>query len=80
MREARLKPEFADHYPGVPAGEWQSVGALLDRLVAQFLLARERSGAVLQGRLLDEEHFEFRGAADRPPDRPEGRTRRTDLS
>lgn len=78
MRETRLRPEYAGLYPGVAPGEWQPVGTLLDRLVAHLLLERERSGMVLRGRLLDEEHFEFRGVSPRPADLPEGRTRSTD--
>ncbi len=80
MRETRLRPEFAALYPGVAPDEWQPVGALLDRLVAHLLLGQERSSMVLRGRMLDEEHFEFRGVSPRPVDLPDGRTRSTDHS
>ena len=67
-REARLRPEHAAGYPGVRAGVWESAAVLVDRMVAARLL---RGGQVeIQGRVLSDEHFEFRGgtrpAASRP--------------
>ena len=58
-REARLLPEHALLYPGVPSGEWQSAAVLADRVLAGRLLRGACSA--LQGRVLVEEHFEFRG-------------------
>jgi hypothetical protein len=58
-REARLQPEHALFYPGVPVGEWMSAAVLADRILAGRLLRGACSA--LQGRVLMEEHFEFRG-------------------
>jgi len=58
-REARLLPEHAYLYPGVPAGEWLCAATLADRILAGRLLRGACSA--IQGRVLVEEHFEFRG-------------------
>jgi hypothetical protein len=58
-REARLQPEYAPLYPGVPVGEWLHAAVLVDRILAGRLLRGACSA--LQGRVLVEEHFEFRG-------------------
>jgi hypothetical protein len=72
-RQARLLPEHATLYPGVPAGEWRPIGELLDCVAAARLRSGRRSGELLRGRPLDDRHFEFRGGGDRPAgfaDRP----------
>ena len=58
IREARLRPEFADLYPAVEPGVWIPATA-----VGQKLLLWHLAKAVApQGeRLMGEEHFEFRG-------------------
>jgi hypothetical protein len=58
IREARLRPEFADLYPAVEPGVW-----LPATTVGQQLLLWHLAKAVTpQGeRLMGEEHFEFRG-------------------
>jgi hypothetical protein len=58
-REARLRPEFAPLYPGVPAGEWHRAALLADMVWARRL---ERGEAAFQWRerVLSVEHFEFR--------------------
>ncbi|HET6795563.1 MAG TPA: hypothetical protein VFH40_00270 [Gemmatimonadales bacterium] len=62
IREARLRPEYADLYPGVEAGVWlpaTSVGQ-------QLLLWHLATAATPQGdRLMTDEHFEFRGGLTR---------------
>jgi hypothetical protein len=60
-REARLKTEFASLYVGVPPGVWAPVTQVLDCVTAGRLLAGRQSGEFLQGRRLDDRHFEFRG-------------------
>jgi hypothetical protein len=65
-RQARLRPEYATHYPGVPAGEWRPIGELLDCVASARLRSGRRSGELLRGRPLDDRHFEFRGGGDRP--------------
>ena len=58
VREARLRPEFADLYPAVEPGVW-----LPATTVGQQLLLWHLAKAIApQGeRLMAEEHFEFRG-------------------
>ena len=62
IREARLRPEYADLYPGVEAGVWlpaTSVGQ-------QLLLWHLATAVTPQGdRLMTDEHFEFRGGLSR---------------
>jgi hypothetical protein len=57
-REARLHPEFADRYPNLPAGEWISAAVVADRVLARSLLVL--SGGHIRGRVLPDDHFEFR--------------------
>jgi hypothetical protein len=62
-REARLRPEFADAYPTIPAGRWVSaseIGARLLRYMAKGGIVPEGNG-----RLLRSDHFEFRGGMPR---------------
>ncbi len=63
IREARLRPEAAPLYPQIPAGVWlpaTDVGAKL--LLWQLKAPRP---VALGERLLDEQHFEFRGGLRR---------------
>ena len=81
MREARLKPEFAELYPALTPGQWEPAAKVAEAVLARLLLL-EISEAPLQDRILREEHFEFRGetpdgapqgAKSRPADKAEGR-------
>jgi len=58
-REARLKPEFAEQYPQLDAGNWAPAA----ELGAKVLLwqVQQQGTAALSSRILDERHFEFRG-------------------
>ncbi len=58
IREARLRPEYADLYPAVEPGVW-----LPATTVGQTLLLWHLAKAVTpEGeRLMGEDHFEFRG-------------------
>ena len=59
-REARLRPEFADRYPGVDPEVWYIAATLAEHLLARFL--REgAAGRAAPERIMDPEHFEFRG-------------------
>jgi hypothetical protein len=58
-REARLRPEYAARYPGIPVGVWQPAAVLCDRVLAGGLL--RGSGPGWRARVLPPEHFEFRG-------------------
>ncbi|HEX3236192.1 MAG TPA: hypothetical protein VHR41_18515 [Gemmatimonadales bacterium] len=74
IREARLRPEGADRYPGVPVGEW--VPAFRIAAEAQALAG----GAMAQSRqrLLADDVFEFRGGAPEMALRRRARTRWVD--
>ena len=69
MREARLRPEFADVYPELTPGQWEPAARIAEMVLARYLL--QRMTDVAADRALDESHFEFRGGADdeRPPRR-----------
>jgi len=60
LREARLKPEFAQLYPGVDPDVWYTAATLAEHLLARFL-RQDRSERSLPERILDDHHFEFRG-------------------
>jgi hypothetical protein len=59
LREARLRPQFAEFYPGVRAGEWMAAAVLADTVLADRLL--RGSAVAIRGRVLEEAHFDFRG-------------------
>ena len=58
-REARLKPEYAERYPQLEAGVWETAA----EIGAKVLLwqVQQQGTAALASRILDERHFEFRG-------------------
>ena len=61
MREARLKPEFASLYPEIEPGIWYPAALVSARRLARI---RSAGDAGSLARVLDEQHFDFRG--DRP--------------
>ena len=69
MREARLRPEFADMYPTLTPGQWEPAARVAEVVLARLLLL-ELGEAPLHDRILDEKHFEFRGET------PDGTPRR----
>jgi hypothetical protein len=77
MREARLRPEFADLYPSLTAGQWEPAARVAEAVLARLLLM-EISDAPLQDRVLREEHFEFRGESPDGAPRAPGSTRTAD--
>jgi hypothetical protein len=60
IREARLRPEFAEMYSGIEADTWFSAAGLAELLITR-LLQEGVSGEELPHRVLDPAHFEFRG-------------------
>ena len=64
-REARLRPEFADRYPGVDPAVWYIAATLAEHLLARFLREGE-AGRAPPERIMDPEHFEFRGETNVP--------------
>jgi hypothetical protein len=79
QRQARLRQEYAALYRGVPVNEWRPIGELLDCVVSARLRSGRCSGELLQGRPLDDRHFEFRGGHERPDGGEGDRTRVTDF-
>ena len=60
IREARLREEFAGDYAGIEPGVWFNAAGLAEQLITQLL----REGVPddeLPRRVLDPQHFEFRG-------------------
>ena len=73
MREARLKPEHASLYPEIEPGVWHPAALVSARRLARI---RSAGDAGSLSRVLDEQHFDFRG--DRPRLDLKRRTRRSD--
>jgi hypothetical protein len=63
VREARLRPDHAERYPGIEPGVWFNAATLAEHLDRR--LAREGGSAAAGPRVLSSEHFEFRGG-ERP--------------
>lgn len=63
VREARLRPEWADLYPGVTPDIWQ-VAAQLVPVVLRYRM-QGRTTWEFAERVLIDEHFEFRGGRSR---------------
>ena len=60
IREARLRPEFAEHYPGLEAGIWYTAATLAEHLLGRFIRGDAADRPQAQ-RILGDRHFEFRG-------------------
>ena len=59
-REARLRPEFAQLYPGLEPGVWLPASEVAVGVVARVIQLETRD-LELENRVLDDRHFEFRG-------------------
>ena len=73
-REARLRPEHAHAYPEIRPERWEPAATVADRVLAGWLLRGNM--LAIRGRVLLEEHFEFRGGAERGGEREGARPRR----
>jgi hypothetical protein len=64
VREARLRPEFAELYPGIEADVWYTAATIAEHMLVRLVhqVARE-----LPPRVLDPRHFDFRGSDSLPP-------------
>lgn len=65
-RQARLKREFADQYEGLDAGVWYPA-AMVAEFFEAWLQRHPRPEAGSPRRLLDPDHFDFRGGTPRDP-------------
>lgn len=74
VREARLKAECAEEYPGLPPEVWMPATELAQKLIERAH-SRRREGR--HTRTFDPTHFEFRGGPESPRRRG-ARTRKTD--
>jgi hypothetical protein len=64
QRRTMLKPEFAELYPELPGGQWlDALEAAMRR--AERLWFEYGAAALMSGRLLSNEHFEFAGGKNR---------------
>jgi len=64
MREARLRPEYAELYPELVPGQWEPAARIAEVVLARYLLQQLTDGQA--DRALNETHFEFRGGAEVP--------------
>ena len=65
MREARLRPEFADLYPELVPGHWEPAARIVEVVLARYLL-QKMADTPVGDRALNESHFEFRGGVEPP--------------
>jgi hypothetical protein len=77
VREARLRPEYSERYPGIDPGVWFTAATLSDFLAARA--NRHRLSPELFDRVLDPQHFEFRGGGHSALPRRGARERVTDV-
>ena len=64
VREARLRPEFAELYPGVEPDLWYRAATIAEHMLARLV---HQDAVRLPPRILDPRHFEFRGSDSLPP-------------
>jgi hypothetical protein len=76
-REARLRAASSHVYPGITPEVWVQAATMADIVWARRL-QRGEAHTVLQGRVLDPEHFEFRYGGATPAEFPPPRRRATD--
>src|SRR5512145_3177676 len=63
VREARLRPEWADLYPGIRPDVWHVAAELVPHILRHRLTSERRWE--FTRRILDDDHFEFRGGRPR---------------
>lgn len=62
IREARLRPEYAAHYPGIEPGRWTPALRIVEAIDHTLCQGSARYSAQLR---LPREHFDFRGGTSR---------------
>jgi hypothetical protein len=67
LRRALLKPEFGTLYPELPAAHWLPAWQAAMRR-AERLWFEKGPEAMVEGRLLSEDHFQFKGGSTRSAD------------
>ena len=72
-REVRLRQEYARLYPFLTPGVWQSAAVVTEKVVS-WRLEQPAARALSWERVLNPEHFEFRGASPPPEHKPPGQT------
>jgi hypothetical protein len=77
-REGRLKPQHASLYPGLEPGVWLPVETLIRHVTELIHQEPSRSRTITGTRLLHQEHFEYRGASERPEGLPQSASRLSD--
>jgi hypothetical protein len=63
VREARLRPEWADLYPGVRPEVWHVAAELVPQVLRQRM--QHQKTWEFMRRILVDDHFEFRGGRPR---------------
>jgi hypothetical protein len=63
VREARLRPEWADLYPGVQPDIWYVAAELVPQVLRYRM--RDQGAWDFSRRILVDDHFEFRGGRPR---------------
>ncbi|MFL5496554.1 MAG: hypothetical protein ACJ8DC_19375 [Gemmatimonadales bacterium] len=64
VREARLRPEFAELYPGVEPDVWYTAATIAEHMLVRLV---RQDAEQLPPRVLDASHFDFRGSDGLPP-------------
>jgi hypothetical protein len=64
QREARLMAKYVELYPGLAPGVWLPAAEVAEHIVA--VVRREGGRLGLHGRVMSDEHFEFRGGSTSP--------------
>jgi hypothetical protein len=81
LREARLRDQYVGLYPGLTPGVWLPAAEVAEHIVDMVRHERGRFG--IRGRLVSDEHFDFRGGeawADKRQSRNERREDRESRS
>ena len=65
LRQAKLRKKFGTLYPEIPADHWIPAWLAVTRR-AHRVWSERGPDAMIEDRLLPDEHFEFRGGTRRP--------------